>query len=147
MRSDEMSKAKPTIAGDQELSGNLPQDACIFLAGHLGMVGSAIYRRLRAENYPNIITRSHDELDLVNQAAVRHFFETEKIDAVILAAAKVGGIQANSTYRAEFIFENIMIQANVIHEAYRSGVDRLLFLAVLVFTRNMPSSRCAKNNF
>ncbi len=92
------------------------------------MVGSAIYRRLRAENYHNIITRSHDELDLVDQAAVRYFFENEKIDAVILAAAKVGGIQANNTYRAEFIFENIMIQANVIHEAYRSGVDRLLFL-------------------
>ncbi len=92
------------------------------------MVGSAIYRRLQAENYGNIITRSHAELDLVNQAAVRHFFENEKIDAVILAAAKVGGIHANDTYRAEFIFENIMIQANVIHEAYRSGVQRLLFL-------------------
>jgi len=128
MLSGEMSKAKSTIAGAQEHSGNLPQDACIFLAGHLGMVGSAICRRLRAENYHNVITRSHDELDLVNQAAVRHFFENEKIDAVILAAAKVGGIQANSTYRAEFIFENIMIQANVIHEAYRSGVERLLFL-------------------
>lgn len=106
----------------------LPQDSRIFLAGHRGMVGSAIYRRLQAENYGNIVTRSHRELDLVNQAAVRDFFQNEKITAVILAAAKVGGIHANNTYRAEFIFENIMVQANVIHEAYRSGVERLLFL-------------------
>lgn len=108
--------------------GILPQHARIFLAGHRGMVGSAIYRCLQAGNYINIITRSHDELDLINQAAVRHFFKTEKIDAVILAAARVGGIHANATYRAEFIFENIMIQTNVIHEACRSGVQRLLFL-------------------
>jgi GDP-L-fucose synthase len=92
------------------------------------MVGSAIHRRLQADKYSDIIIRSHGELDLINQAAVRHFFENEKIDAVILAAAKVGGIHANDTYRAEFIFENLMIQANVIHEAYRSGVQRLLFL-------------------
>ena len=92
------------------------------------MVGSAIYRCLQAENYHNIVTRSHAELDLVDQAAVRFFFDNEKIDAVILAAAKVGGIRANDTRRAQFIFENIMIQANVIHEAYRCGVDRLLFL-------------------
>jgi GDP-L-fucose synthase len=106
----------------------LPQDSRIFLAGHRGMVGSAIHRHLQAENYGNIVTRSHHELDLVNQAAVNDFFQNEKITAVILAAAKVGGIHANDTYRAEFIFENIMIQTNVIHEAYRSGVDRLLYL-------------------
>jgi GDP-L-fucose synthase len=100
----------------------------IFLAGHRGMVGSAIYRCLQTENYRHVVTRTHEELDLVNQAAVRFFFKNEKIDAVILAAAKVGGIHANDTCRAQFIFENIMIQANVIHEAYRSGVDRLLFL-------------------
>ena len=123
-----MLKPKSQASGPQEHSSVLPQHSRIFLAGHGGMVGSAIYRRLQAENYGNIITRSHAELDLVNQAAVRHFFENEKIDAVILAAAKVGGIHANDTYRAEFIFENIMIQANVIHEAYRSGVQRLLFL-------------------
>ena len=123
-----MIKPKSQISGAQEHSSILPQHSRIFLAGHRGMVGSAIYRRMQAENYGNIITRSHDELDLVNQAAVRHFFENEKIDAVILAAAKVGGIHANDTLRAEFIFENIMIQANVIHEAYRSGVQRLLFL-------------------
>jgi GDP-L-fucose synthase len=106
----------------------LPRDSRIFLAGHNGMVGSAIYRHLQAENYSNIVTRSHQELDLINQAAVRNFFQNEKISAVILAAAKVGGIHANVTYGAEFIFENIMVQTNVIHEAYRSGVDRLLFL-------------------
>ncbi len=123
-----MIEPKARNSGSPKPEGILPQHARIFLAGHRGMVGSAIYRRLLAENYDNIITRSHAELDLVNQAAVHNFFENEKIDAVILAAAKVGGILANDTYRAEFIFENIMIQANVIHAAYRSGVDRLLFL-------------------
>jgi GDP-L-fucose synthase len=123
-----MTKPKSTTTGIEKPPGNLPQDACIFLAGHQGMVGSAIQRRLRAEKYHDVITRSHDELDLVNQAAVRQFFGDQQIDVVILAAAKVGGIHANDTYRAEFIFENIMIQANVINEAYRAGVDRLLFL-------------------
>ena len=123
-----MIRRESQISDAQGHRGVLPQHARIFLAGHRGMVGSAIYRCLQAENYTTIITRSHDELDLINQAAVRDFFENEKIDAVILAAARVGGIHANATYRAEFIFENIMIQANVIHEAYRSGVKRLLFL-------------------
>ena len=123
-----MTKSQTQVSDPQRPSGILKQGSRIFLAGHHGMVGSAIYRSLQAENYRHIITRPHDELDLVNQAAVRHFFENEKIDTVILAAAKVGGIHANDTYRAEFIFENIMIQANVIHEAYRSGVERLLFL-------------------
>ena len=123
-----MIKAKTQNSGAQEHSGILPQHARIFLAGHRGMVGSAILRRLQAENYHDVVTRTREELDLVDQTAVRSFFKNEKIDAVILAAAKVGGIHANNTYRAQFIFENIMIQANVIHEAYRSGVDRLLFL-------------------
>ena len=123
-----MSKPESQISDAQKHSGILLQHARIFLAGHRGMVGSAIHRRLQAENYDNIVTCSRDQLDLANQAAVRHFFQNEKIDAVILAAAKVGGIHANDTYRAEFIFENLMIQTNVIHEAYRSGVQRLLFL-------------------
>jgi GDP-L-fucose synthase len=123
-----MTKFKSQISGAHEHPGVLSRHSAIFLAGHRGMVGSAIYRRLQADNFDHIITRSHDELDLVNQAAVHHFFETEKIDAVILAAARVGGIRANDTYRAEFIFENLMIQTNVIHAAYRSGVKRLLFL-------------------
>ncbi len=123
-----MSKPESQISDAAKHSGILPQHARIFLAGHRGMVGSAIHRRLQAKNYGNIITRSRHQLDLANQAAVHHFFQNEKIDAVILAAAKVGGIHANETYRAEFIFENLMIQTNVIHEAYRSGVQRLLFL-------------------
>jgi len=123
-----MIKSQTHASDPQVHSGILKKDSRIFLAGHQGMVGSAIYRRLQAENYLNIITRSHDELDLVNQAAVGHFYKNEKIDVVILAAAKVGGIHANDIYRAEFIFENLMIQTNVIHEAYRSGVERLLFL-------------------
>jgi GDP-L-fucose synthase len=123
-----MAEFKSQISAAQKHPVILPQDCRIFLAGHRGMVGSAIHRRLQSDSYHHILTRSHDELDLINQAAVRHFFENEKIDAVILAAAKVGGIHANDTYRAEFIFENIMIQTNVVHEAYRCGVKRLLFL-------------------
>ena len=99
----------------------------IYVAGHRGMVGSAILRRLEARN-AEIVTRTHAELDLTNQAAVRDFFDQERPDLVILAAAKVGGILANATYPAQFIHENLMIQANVIHEAYRSGVTRLLQL-------------------
>jgi GDP-L-fucose synthase len=127
-KKEDMTQSQTQDLSSRSHSRLLPQDSRIFLAGHRGMVGSAIYRRLQAENYGNIVTRSHRELDLVNQAAVRDFFQNEKITAVILAAAKVGGIHANNTYRAEFIFENIMVQANVIHEAYRSGVERLLFL-------------------
>jgi len=123
-----MIESQTQVSRSQSNSRILSQASRIFLSGHRGMVGSAIYRCLQAENYRNVVTRTHEELDLVNQAAVRFFFKNEKIDAVILAAAKVGGIHANDTYRAQFIFENIMIQANVIHEAYRSGVDRLLFL-------------------
>ncbi|MGD8333595.1 MAG: GDP-L-fucose synthase [Desulfobacterales bacterium] len=123
-----MRKPKSITAVSTDDPGILPQDTCIFLAGHRGMVGSAIYRQLRTHNYENIVTRSRDELNLVDQSAVRRFFENENIEAVILAAARVGGIQANDIHRAEFIFENLMIQTNVIHEAYRAGVKRLLFL-------------------
>lgn len=100
----------------------------IFVAGHRGMVGSAIVRALKKRNYGNIVTRTHAELDLTDQAQVRAFFETEKIDEVYLAAARVGGIHANDTYPADFIYQNLMIEANVIHEAWRSGVRKLLFL-------------------
>jgi GDP-L-fucose synthase len=92
------------------------------------MVGSAIVRCLQSEGYTNLNTCAREELDLTSQAAVREFFQTEKIDYIILAAAKVGGIYANSTYPAEFIYDNIMIEANVINEAYRAGIQRLLFL-------------------
>lgn len=100
----------------------------IYISGHRGMVGSAIKRNLEARGYTNIITRNRSELDLTNQQAVNIFFETEKPEYVFLAAAKVGGILANSTYPAEFIYNNLMIEANVIHAAYTNGVKKLLFL-------------------
>lgn len=100
----------------------------IYVAGHRGMVGSALVRRLEREGYNNIIKRTSAELDLRNQAAVAQFFETEQPDYVFLAAAKVGGIVANNTYRAEFIYDNLMIESNIIHQAFKTGVDKLLFL-------------------
>lgn len=109
-------------------TSRLTPHASIFVAGHRGMVGSAIVRKLQAEGYKNIITRTHSELDLIDQAAVRDFFRSEKVDYVVLAAAKVGGIHANNTYPADFIYMNLMIQSNVIHEAYKAGVEHLLFL-------------------
>lgn len=100
----------------------------IYVAGHRGMVGSAIVRNLQAKGYNNIVTRTHAELDLTNQAKVASFFEAEKPDQVYLAAAKVGGIYANNTYPAEFIYDNLMVQNNVIHQAFLAGVKKLLFL-------------------
>ncbi|HLP21167.1 MAG TPA: GDP-L-fucose synthase [Chitinophagales bacterium] len=103
-------------------------DSKIYVAGHNGMVGSAIVRKLQALGYGNLVTRSSKELDLRNQQAVSAFFEQEKPEYVFLAAAKVGGILANNTYRAEFLYDNLMIQTNVIHESYVAGVKKLLFL-------------------
>lgn len=116
--------------GQQQVSGSSPltPHSCIFVAGHRGMVGSAIVRKLQAEGFTNIITKTHSELDLTSQSEVRDFFQNQKIDYVVLAAAKVGGIYANNTYPADFIYQNLMIQTNVIHEAYKSGVEHLLFL-------------------
>jgi GDP-L-fucose synthase len=104
------------------------QTAKIYIAGHRGMVGSGLERKLRKEGYSNIITRTSEVLDLRNQQAVNEFFEKEKPEYVILAAAKVGGIHANNTYRAEFIYDNLMIEANIIHSAYLNKVTKLLFL-------------------
>lgn len=100
----------------------------IFVAGHRGMVGSAIVRQLQAKGYQNIITATHAELDLCNQAAVQQFFAEHVIDQVYLAAAKVGGIHANNTFPADFIYQNLMIEANVIHTAHMHGVQKLMFL-------------------
>lgn len=100
----------------------------IYIAGHKGMVGSAIVRELERNGNYNLVYRTREELDLTNQAAVKHFFETERPDQVYLAAAKVGGIHANNTYPAEFIHDNLMLQNNVIHQAFMSGVKKLLFL-------------------
>ncbi len=100
----------------------------IYIAGHRGMVGSSILRALQVKGNTNFVLRTSAELDLINQQAVADFFAVEKPDYVFLAAAKVGGIVANNTYRADFIYENMMIQSNVIHQAYLNGVKKLMFL-------------------
>ena len=106
----------------------MEKDAKIYVAGHRGMVGSAICRKLKDQGYTNMLTRTSSELDLRNQAAVEDFFASEKPDYVFLAAAKVGGIQANNIYRADFLYDNLIIEANVIHSAYKNEVKKLLFL-------------------
>ena len=117
----------------------MDKHAKIFVAGHRGMVGSAIVRRLRAEGYDNLLLRSSDQLDLRNQAAVTRFFSDERPEHVFLSAAKVGGIMANSTYPAEFIYDNLLIQANVIHSAWLTGAKRLLFLgSTCIYPKHAP---------
>jgi len=117
----------------------LDKDSKIYVAGHLGLVGSAITAALKRNGYTNIVGRSFNELDLRRQADTEMFFAAEKPDAVILCAAKVGGIMANNTLRAEFIYENLMIQSNVIHAAYTTGVKKLVFLgSSCIYPRNCP---------
>jgi GDP-L-fucose synthase len=116
----------------------------IFVAGHRGMVGSAIVRALIARGCRDIVTRPHAELDLTDQAAVRAFFQSGRIDEVYLAAAKVGGIHANDTYPAEFLYQNLMMEANVIHEAWKAGVERLLFLGSSCIYPRMASQPMAE---
>ena len=106
----------------------MEKESKIYVAGHRGMVGSAIVRKLTSLGYTNLLTRTSSELDLRNQQNVADFFEVEKPEYVFLAAAKVGGIVANNVYRGQFIYENLMIQSNVIHAAYSNGVKKLLFL-------------------
>lgn len=114
-------------------------DAKIYVAGHRGLAGSAIRRALAASGYANLVTRAHVELDLMDPAATRAFFELEQPEYVFLAAARVGGIVANNTYPAEFIHQNLAIQTNVIHEAWRAGVKRLLFLgSSCIYPRDCP---------
>ena len=111
----------------------------IYVAGHRGLVGSAIMRQLATQGYTNIVTRTHAELDLTNQLSVVQFFADEKPEYVFLAAAKVGGIHANNTYPAEFIHENLAIQTNVIHQSYKAGVKRLLFLgSSCIYPKDCP---------
>lgn len=107
----------------------MEKEAKIYVAGHTGMVGSALVRKLKKQGFSNLILKTSKELDLTNQTIVAEFFESEKPNYVFLAAAKVGGIVANDTYRADFLYENLMIQNNVIHESYVHGVKKLLFLA------------------
>lgn len=114
-------------------------NAKIYVAGHTGMVGSAIVRNLKNKGYSNIFGKTFEELDLTNQMAVKSFFEWVKPEYVIVAAAKVGGIVANNTYRAQFIYENLMIQNNLIHQSYLSGVKKLLFLgSSCIYPKNAP---------
>ncbi len=111
----------------------------IYIAGHKGLVGSAIVKNLKSKAYTNLIYRTHKELDLTNQEAVSRFFKEEQPEYVILAAAKVGGIVANNTYRADFIYENLQIQNNVIHNAYKYGVKKLMFLgSTCIYPKNSP---------
>ena len=115
----------------------MKKNSKIYLAGHKGLVGSAILKNLQEKGYSNLVLKMHSELDLLNQQAVAAFFETEKPEYVILAAAKVGGIVANNTYRADFIYENLQIQNNVIHQAYVHKVEKLLFLgSTCIYPKN-----------
>ena len=114
-------------------------DAKIYVAGHRGLVGSALVKNLKARGYTNIVVRTHAELDLTNTEAVADFFTSEKPTYVFLAAAKVGGIVANNMYRAEFIYDNLMIQNNVVHQSYLNGVKKLLFLgSTCIYPKNCP---------
>ena len=117
----------------------LDKDSKIYVAGHRGLVGSAIMANLQARGFKNLVTRTHAELDLLDPVATAAFFRDERPDAVVLAAAHVGGIMANSTYRADFIMDNLQIQQNVIGEAFRSGVRKLLFLgSTCIYPRKAP---------
>jgi GDP-L-fucose synthase len=117
----------------------MDENAKIYVAGHRGMVGSAIVRKLSSIGYRNLVVRTRSELDLTHQQAVNDFFAKEKPDYVYIAAAKVGGIYANNTYRAEFIYQNMMMEANIIHAAMQAGVKRLLFLgSSCIYPRNCP---------
>jgi len=120
-------------------SSPLDKASKIYVAGHRGMVGSAIVRRLAAAGYLNLLTRTHADLDLTHQASVERFLKQEKPDYVFLAAAKVGGIHANNTYRGEFIYQNLMMEANIVHAAWQAGVQRLLFLgSSCIYPRDCP---------
>ena len=117
----------------------LSKDCKIYVAGHRGLVGSAIWNNLLKRGYTNLVGRTHQELDLTDQTAVRRFFDEERPDAVVLAAAFVGGIMANSLYRADFIMQNMLMQCNVISESYRHGVQKLLFLgSTCIYPKNAP---------
>ncbi|MCL4117442.1 UNVERIFIED_CONTAM: hypothetical protein GTU68_026201 [Idotea baltica] len=115
------------------------KDSKIYIAGHRGLVGSAILKNLKSKGYTNFITRTHSELDLTNAEQVRLFFKEEKPEYVLLAAAKVGGIVANNTYRADFLYDNLMIQNNVIHQSFENNIKKLLFLgSTCIYPKNCP---------
>ena len=117
----------------------IKKESKLYIAGHTGMVGSALMRKFSAEGFTNIVTRTFEELDLRNQYSVNQFFETEEPEIVIIAAAKVGGILANNTYRAEFLYDNLMIQSNIIHASYLNNVKKLVFLgSSCIYPRDCP---------
>ena len=123
----------------------MEKDSKIYVAGHRGLVGSALWKNLQSKGYTNLLGRSHTELNLMDPQAVNAFFEAEKPEYVILAAAKVGGIVANNTYRGQFIYENLMIQNNVIHASYLNQVKKLLFLgSTCIYPRDAPQPRPAR---
>ena len=117
----------------------------IYVAGHRGMIGSAIVRKLKSLGYNNILTRSHDELDITNQSQVQKFFEAEKPDQVYLCAAKVGGVHANNTFPADFIYDNLMIESNVIHNAWKVGVKKLILLGSSCIYPKLPNQLIKEN--
>jgi len=122
----------------------MDQKSKIYVAGHRGLVGSALLRALQKDGYKNLITRTRQELDLLNGSAVTDFFKREKPEFVLYAAAKVGGIGANNTYPADFIYQNLAIQNNVIHNSYLNGVKKLYSWAVFAFILNLPNNRSKK---
>ena len=131
-----------TITEERKMMGKFR----IYVAGHRGMVGQALVSILKKQEFGEIITRNRDDLNLLDQKSVESFFAQEKIDEVYLAAAKVGGIMANNTYPAEFLYENLMIQANVINSAFKSGVRKLLFLgSSCIYPKNVPRSLWLKD--
>jgi GDP-L-fucose synthase len=121
----------------------ISEKAKTYVAGHHGLVGSALVRTLRAQGYQNLVLRTHAELDLLDQAATARFFAEEQPDCVFLAAAKVGGIHANNQYRVELIYENLQVQVNVLHQAYLAGVRRLIFLGSSCIYRRRLAPRLA----
>src|SRR5690606_23495533 len=130
-----------TATGRSTTTSERPMDkgAKIFVAGHRGMVGSALVRRLRSGGYTNLLLRTRAELDLLDQAAVRTFLREHRPDYIYVAAAKVGGIHANNTYRAEFIYQNLVIETNLVHGAYEAGVRDLMFLgSSCIYPRDCP---------
>ena len=121
------------------------ENAKIYVAGHRGMIGSAIVRKLKSLGYNNIMTCTHDKLDLTNQSQVQNFFEAEKPDQVYLCAAKVGGVHANNTFPADFIYDNLMIESNVIHNAWKVGVKKLMLLGSSCIYPKLPNQLIKEN--